>query len=334
MAKGGWKYQGVQLGPTNGTLAEVLVDLTKVTDAFINAGKGWSLVWDAKKISGSSSDFAIAALLQHSNGKCCLIGISNYSYQRVDRDNCANGEPGGNLWFTYGGPNLGTNLDPKSSELVTDGLYVASINSQYYKDGTTSGFYSLLHLAFRDDGAFWMVYEYKASAGRGINGFILAGDIISELQHDSDTGWLSCTAIIGEKGGSYHSSNDERLPERPDMQICTFAAAHDSMPTRRRRTEDGARIFAGQNVFLEKMYQPTITENVAWSTIHVGIQNDNLNEAGVVVGNGFKGVLDSEAIIEADHRGLTPWQRLDDGNYIYVTNGIALGWDPSNGDLI
>lgn len=332
MAKGGWKYSGLQLGPHGDTLAEDNSDLNAIANIFVNSGTGWSGLSGPLKVRGTDSDFATAVLLGHSSGNRCMIGISNYYNGRLPMSVCTH-KYGSNLWIIYGGSTLG-NLDPTVGDnIINDGLYASSLVEHYYRQGVSSSVYSILHLALRSDGSFWLAMDYEASKSRGLNSYILAGPIITENQHSSDSGWMHNIAVIGREGNYEKLKTNFDIFDYPSKQLCTFAAAHDGM-TRRRRQGDGARFFAGQNVFIDNMYLPANSTSVAWSTVHLGVQGSDLDTKGVVPNNGFKGAIDSGAMIAVDKNGLQPFQLLDGGNYIYIGEGIALGWDSSNSSVI
>lgn len=68
----------------------------------------------------------------------------------------------------------------------------------------------------------------------------------------------------------------------------------------------------------------------AWSALAAIRADVNLNTGGVVPGNGFKGLLETE-YFRAVGNG-THGETFDNGKFYYCENnaGIALGWDPSN----
>ena len=66
------------------------------------------------------------------------------------------------------------------------------------------------------------------------------------------------------------------------------------------------------------------------------VSSNDLDTAGVVVGNGIKGSMNPEWMRYTMFPGgpANDKQLLDGGNFIYLRNGIAVGWDPSNGSML
>lgn len=67
-----------------------------------------------------------------------------------------------------------------------------------------------------------------------------------------------------------------------------------------------------------------------WVAISCGVMSPDPTTHYIVQGDGLKGYLDTN-FIRSVLDAYTVGQTFDDGNFVYIGNGIALGWDPSNG---
>ena len=68
-----------------------------------------------------------------------------------------------------------------------------------------------------------------------------------------------------------------------------------------------------------------------WVAVSCGVYSPDPTTHYIVQGDGLKGYLDTNFIRNVLDGAYTIGQTFDDGNFVYVGNGIALGWDPSNG---
>lgn len=114
-------------------------------------------------------------------------------------------------------------------------------------------------------------------------------------------------------GASIFKANGERLP----------------FPT----SEYGARvdIFTDFNLFNNYLSSSYLSGLRRWSPLGIGVFSPNPStEPTVFNGDGFKGYLDTNIFRAVSWTDIQREQLLNDGNFLYVVNGIAVAWDPSN----
>ena len=76
---------------------------------------------------------------------------------------------------------------------------------------------------------------------------------------------------------------------------------------------------------------PITRGKARWLAIGMTSLSENINTSGYVVpGDGMKGWLDTDMIRAVCPTGLQTNYTLDNGNFIYVGNGLMMGWCPTN----
>lgn len=76
---------------------------------------------------------------------------------------------------------------------------------------------------------------------------------------------------------------------------------------------------------------PITRGKARWLAIGMTSYSENINTSGYVVpGDGMKGWLDTDMIRAVCPTGLATNYTLDNGNFIYVGNGLMMGWSPDN----
>lgn len=76
---------------------------------------------------------------------------------------------------------------------------------------------------------------------------------------------------------------------------------------------------------------PITRGKARWLAIGMTTYANNINTSGYVVpGDGMKGWLDTDMIRAVCPTGLATNYTLDNGNFIYVGNGLMMGWSPDN----
>ena len=76
---------------------------------------------------------------------------------------------------------------------------------------------------------------------------------------------------------------------------------------------------------------PITRGKARWLAIGMTSCSENINTTGYVVpGDGMKGWLDTDMIRAVCPTGLQTNYTLDNGNFIYVGNGLMMGWCPTN----
>lgn len=76
---------------------------------------------------------------------------------------------------------------------------------------------------------------------------------------------------------------------------------------------------------------PITRGKARWLAIGMTSCSENINTTGYVVpGDGMKGWLDTDMIRAVCPTGLQTNYTLDNGNFVYVGNGLMMGWCPTN----
>ena len=86
-----------------------------------------------------------------------------------------------------------------------------------------------------------------------------------------------------------------------------------------------------QNALSASACTPITRGKARWLAIGMTSVSENINTSGYVVpGDGMKGWLDTDMIRAVCPTGLQTNYTLDNGNFIYVGNGLMMGWCPTN----
>ena len=75
----------------------------------------------------------------------------------------------------------------------------------------------------------------------------------------------------------------------------------------------------------------SITGFNRWTAICIGVHSSDPTTHYVVKGDGLKGYINTNFLRHVNTSLYTVGQTFDDGNFVYIGCGLALGWDPSNG---
>lgn len=100
------------------------------------------------------------------------------------------------------------------------------------------------------------------------------------------------------------------------------------------QSADGHGIFVSgaSEQTLNMVANSSITGLNRWAAIYIGVNSGDPTTHYIVKGDGMKGYLDTNFLryVNNDY----PFgQTFDDGNFVYIGYGVAMGWDPSNGPL-
>ena len=86
-----------------------------------------------------------------------------------------------------------------------------------------------------------------------------------------------------------------------------------------------------QNALSASACTPITRGKARWLAIGMTSVSENINTSGYVVpGDGMKGWLDTDMIRAVCPTGLHTNYTLDNGNFIYVGNGLMMGWSADN----
>lgn len=169
------------------------------------------------------------------------------------------------------------------------------------------------------------------------------GPVIETLAHPSmDT---KCTAKMLSKQLLYNEYS-EASDYQPDRNYYDFWRSIDTGYYNRYNRVDlfdslghhlhssnGHGIFftADSQLLTSLISNSSISGFNRWVAVSCGVYSPDPTTHYIVQGDGLKGYLDTNFIRNVLDGAYTIGQTFDDGNFVYVGNGIALGWDPSNG---
>lgn len=86
-----------------------------------------------------------------------------------------------------------------------------------------------------------------------------------------------------------------------------------------------------ENALSASACTPITRGKARWVAIGMTSVSENINTSGYVVpGDGMKGWLDTDMIRAVCPTGLQTNYTLDNGNFVYVGNGLMMGWCPTN----
>ena len=86
-----------------------------------------------------------------------------------------------------------------------------------------------------------------------------------------------------------------------------------------------------ENALSASACTPITRGKARWLAIGMTSVSENINTTGYVVpGDGMKGWLDTDMIRAVCPTGLQTNYTLDNGNFIYVGNGLMMGWSADN----
>jgi len=77
----------------------------------------------------------------------------------------------------------------------------------------------------------------------------------------------------------------------------------------------------------------SITGFNRWSAYYIGVMSADPTAHYIVKGDGMKGYFDTNFLRKVNSSLYAFGQTFDDGNFVYIGNGVAMGWDSTNGSL-
>jgi hypothetical protein len=184
-----------------------------------------------------------------------------------------------------------------------------------------------------------------------LNGCISVGKIFGNLCNSNDSGLKSkygaITFIDGNVNGeTYYGSGSSYAPNLNirgnGFSLYCIGANNCSWLTMACFAADGEKR-TGWSTFLMNTNpvaqfgyatQSSTSNKTAFGAFLCGVNLNNLDASvGIVPGNGFKGYLDTD-IFRSVYYEFPYNTLLDDGKFIYVGSGLAIGWDASNEVLL
>lgn len=184
-----------------------------------------------------------------------------------------------------------------------------------------------------------------------LNGCISVGKIFGNLCNSNDTGLKSKYGAVtfidsnvnGEPSYSSDTNNHPNLNIRGNgYSLYCIGANNCSWIEMEYFAADGTKR-TGRSTFLTNTNpfaqygsatQSSTSNKTAFGAFLCGLNLNNLDASvGIVPGNGFKGYLDTD-IFRSVYYEFPYNTLLDDGKFIYVGSGLAIGWDASNEVLL
>lgn len=264
-----------------------------------------------------------------------MFSLSGLFYSMIPADSSA---VFGNTW-------LGEGFIPGEATLVGGPASYDNGTSASYTMAGVGTTTSTFHAQVITNGHIIAFRMYRDS-NYGHLGII--GPIIATLAHPSvdnlSTSKMLSMAIYSSRssssypeGNGYLNSYDSSFfydyinSSRVNMfnQIEFFNAENKHI-----QSENGHGIFYDSSSSLnsDRVSNSSITGFNRWTAIYIGVHSSDPTSHYVVMGDGMKGYLDTNFIRHV-RAAYTFGQTFDDGNFVYIGNGIALGWDPTNGPL-
>lgn len=161
-----------------------------------------------------------------------------------------------------------------------------------------------------------------------------SGGVINELTDTYSANLNSRTNWIG--GTNSHSGYTPSISEQSCLYDISFSSADRSRfpyPFIQIESSIGYS-YCRQMAINPLVYSGSLTNSdssnkTAFSPYLLYLDTNNLNNFYVAQDTAFKGYLDTD-IFRAVYTGLPFNTLLDDGNFIYVGGGLAIGWDSTN----
>lgn len=158
--------------------------------------------------------------------------------------------------------------------------------------------------------------------------------VINELVDTYSANLNSRAYWIG--GENSHASYTPTISLQSCIYNISFASANTTKHPRpfiTMQSSDGyenCRMMTTNPLAYSGSYTDSDSSNkTAFSPYMLYIETNNLTEYYVAQGTAFKGYLDTD-IFRAVYTGLPFNTLLDNGNFIYVGGGLAIGWDSTN----
>jgi hypothetical protein len=337
MAEGGWKYYGWISNPDGGTNGELATRMAAWKSAFVSGlaalSSGWSLHADVTAYNSACWWWA----LEHTSGarliwaRCGdnstgnVIEASNEAYNTTRIAN----QFEGSMWVAYVQPHLsGTALgaNPATSGFLPTGSLKFFPVWQYNEwSGSARPGQFGHHILVRGSNVIYM-YADTVDGDPQIDGINFMGECLDQLTHESHA-----TEPDNHVDSLYGHLYYQDCNYAVSTWRCQFFDAEQAYRTTTSQTYNGA----------------LLTDNVvdrepwSWEVPTVYVSSNNLEPvsgggAGIVTGSGIKGRINPEWMRYVMLPGgpANDKQRLNGGNFVYLRNGIAVGYDPTNGSML
>lgn len=188
--------------------------------------------------------------------------------------------------------------------------------------------------------SFWLTNPGVYGAGK-LRGFIM-GPLIGTPAHTAEDSTPQCRMGVfsfapdsasSDAGSSYINSESNYVTKTENStscpQILSFCAA------------DGEQKIGGFSAYdwwygasttciCAEVCNPDVAQTGRYAAMWVARSAADLQQNGIVNGDGFKGYIDTDIMRVVRRNFYTKGQLFDGGNFVYIGGGIAIGWDPSN----
>lgn len=240
---------------------------------------------------------------------------------------------------TFGNTWLAEGFIPADATLVMSST--SSNNYNNYNMAYRNAAATTYHAQIVTDGH---IISFRMYAGSSWGHWWFVGPIIKTLAHPTvdilptskmlsmsymQNGYEgSANDISGYGSGLFYDYVDSSRIEKYN-QIEFFNAEGNHI-----QSDSGRGIFFSSSTELNssRISNSSITGFNRWTAIYIGVHSGDPTAHYVVKGDGMKGYLDTNFLrhVRTDY---TFGQTFDDGNFIYIGHGLAMGWDPTNGPL-
>jgi hypothetical protein len=349
MAKGGWSYAGIQLLPHTATQANWEADYNGVMDAVASLD-GWSVSQTTVLYAGNgTTDTSFWGACEHTSGALLIFdwkihdasgspAVNNLANVTMSGFNARDSM--GIAYFPPGNSGVGAANPATSGFIPNDGFRFGytgydspqdSIHWDYTYNGTNAS--HTFHFVGKGDDIFILLETYTNSA-RWLDYFWGFGTLISQLAHEAQETSADrrreCTI------GSLNGISGLNASDSPISFWRTPSQDGGTPPTSAARVRVGGAFMTWSTTPLAStvyLYNEIGDEPYVGPILYYSRSVD-IDSEGIIRGNGLKGALDTDKIRIVQGRDLTQRQTLDNGNFMYIGGGVAIGWDPGNGPTI
>lgn len=229
---------------------------------------------------------------------------------------------------------------PTDASLVCSSTRCDSIYRSYNMAAAFSSSTDTFHAQIVTNGHIVLFRMYKNS-NYGTIWFV--GPAIGTLAHPTVD--VRCTAkmlnmhitkadLEGSGGANSYNSgffydyvDSNRVNQYNQIEFCAADGTHIQS-----NNSHGIFYDSSSTLNSERISNSSITGFNRWTAIYIGVHSSDPTTHYVVMGDGMKGYLDTNFLRHV-RTSYSFGQTFDDGNFVYIGFGLALGWDPSNGTL-
>ena len=335
-----------------------------VADKVISLGQGWSYstgFTEPKPIAGGGGGSSHVAVLKHTDGAEMLLAYCNTAQSGIQQSAffgnsstaafapqyqiglCVSVSLDGSYVYSDVGGGSITIPSHASPLLGSAQNYLASSSRlSFANKNDTSVTYSYT-VVVRGETIF--VLSRASAWASGLITCIGAGHLIGAEAYESASAWTKCAALrlCSAMDDEYDTPsgaiNSESGVPFPSSRSNAVNHSYAQLAINRNDASVLAMYSGGNSTYgcvAVSTPDPMSSEmqNAAFigrlSPIWCGIASVDPMLHGVIIGDGFKGFLDTEALSFSRHNLFTKGQTFDAGSRIYIGNGLVLGWDSLN----